>query len=186
MAKGSISFFRTFFKHRKMVGAVSPSSPFLMRKMLGSIDFNKARLLIELGPGTGVFTRKILESMHEDCILLAFELNDHFVAKLSESITDKRFKIIHDSAEKITEYLKEFDLPKADYIISSLPLTAIPSEIRNNIINNSYEALKPEGEYIQFQYSLHQRKNLKSVYKSQSILFTPLNIPPAFVYICKK
>lgn len=188
MKEQKASFLKTFFKNRKMIGAVSPSSPSLTKKMLSTIDFESARLIVELGPGTGVFTRKILSSMHKDCVLLAFELNDDFVQHLNDTIKDERLKIIHDSAENITKHIENTSkLPAhVDYIVSSLPLTAIPHKIRKSILQNTYEALKKNGEYIQFQYSLLQRKDLKAVYKDQNIKFTPFNIPPAFVYICKK
>ena len=67
------SFLKQFWKEKKMVGAMAPSSRFLAKKMLKNIDFENARILIELGPGNGVFTEKIIEKMHPDAKLLVFE-----------------------------------------------------------------------------------------------------------------
>lgn len=180
------SFFGTFFKERKMIGAVRPSSAFLMQKMLDPIDFSTAKVIVELGPGTGVFTHALLDRMSNDCKLLAFELNDIFAENLQKSIHDERFTLIHDSAEKISHYLHEMELGEVDYIISSLPLTAIPPAIRTAILKASHASLKTGGYYIQFQYSLHLRKKLKQLFKTQQIRFTLLNVPPAFVYVCCK
>ena len=57
-----------------MVGAVAPSSKFLMKKRLKSVDFSKAKVIVELGPGTGVFTKGILDKMTDDAKLFSFEL----------------------------------------------------------------------------------------------------------------
>jgi phospholipid N-methyltransferase len=183
---GKRSFIKQFWKEKKMVGAMAPSSRFLAQKMLENIDFSQAKVLIELGPGTGVFTDKILEKMSPDAMLLIFELNDNFCNALKKRISDKRAVIIHDSAEKIEHYLSEYNLDKADVVISSLPLANFPQELRQAILDASHRSLKSVGKYIQFQYSLQSKKHIKNTFNDVSIDFTPLNFPPAFVYTCKK
>ena len=61
-----------------MVGSVVPSSKFLSRKMLDHLNFKQAKLVVELGPGTGVFTQRIIEKLDEESKLLVIELNDAF------------------------------------------------------------------------------------------------------------
>jgi phospholipid N-methyltransferase len=180
------SFIKQFWKEKKMVGAMAPSSRFLAQKMLENVDFNEARVLIELGPGTGVFTEKILEKMHPDAQLLVFELNDNFYNSLVKRFNDPRVHFIHDSAEKIEHYLKEYGLEKADVVISSLPLANFPPELRQAILDASHRSLKNVGKYIQFQYSLQSKKHIKKTFDEVTIDFTPFNFPPAFVYTCKK
>jgi phosphatidylethanolamine/phosphatidyl-N-methylethanolamine N-methyltransferase len=179
------SFLKTFLRDRQ-VGAMSPSSRFLASKMVENIDFSTAKVLVELGPGTGVFTHVLLEKMLPDAHLLVFELNDAFYHELVKNIQDPRVQLIHDSAEKIQEYLKQSGLAEADVIISSLPLAMFSSELRRNILNASKDALKKDGKYIQFQYSLQSKKKLEKTFEEVSIRFTPLNFPPAFVYTCTK
>jgi phospholipid N-methyltransferase len=180
------TFLKQFLKEKKMVGSIRPSSRFLTKKMLENIDFNYAKVIVELGPGTGVFTKKIIEKMAEDAILLVFELNDNFFNLLKSSINDKRVILIHDSAEKIDEYLKINNLHEADTVISSLPLANFPVELRDSIVSKSHQVLSNSGKFIQFQYSIQSKKILKLTYSSVSISFTPLNFPPAFIYTCVK
>lgn len=184
MAKKN-SFLKTFLKD-KQVGAMSPSSRFLAEKMLENIDFNNSQVLVELGPGTGVFTEKIIEKMSPESLLLVFELNDEFFNILHDKIKDPRVKLIHDSAEHIEQHLLNFGFKEADVIISSLPLAMFTTELRKNILNSSKRALKLNGKYIQFQYSLQSRKKLEKTFEKVSIRFTPLNFPPAFIYTCTK
>jgi len=180
------SFLRQFWQEKKMVGAMAPSSRFLAQKMLKGIDFQNARVIIELGPGTGVFTDKILELMHPDAILLVFELNDHFMDQLRKRYSDPRVRLIHDSAEKIQEYLDKEGLKHADVVISSLPLANFPKELRDSILNAADHALVENGHYVQFQYSLQSKKQIQKTFSKMQIRFTPLNFPPAFVYACRK
>lgn len=176
-------FIKQFFKDRQMVGAVAPSTRFLGEKMLENIDFSTSKLLIELGPGNGVFTDVIIERMADDAKLLVFELNDEFYNSLSARIKDPRVQIIHDSAEFLDKYSNG---EKMDAVISSLPLMVFPEELRKTVVQASHDILKPEGKYMQFQYSLQSKKLLESLYKTVSVKFTIKNFPPAFVYTCQK
>lgn len=181
----SMSFIKEFFNNKSEVGAVAPSSKFLAKKMLGGIDFNNTKCIVEFGPGTGVFTRKAIEKMSNDCFLLVFETNEAFYIKLKQEINDPRVLVLNDSAEKIGEILKEQNQPKADVILSSLPLTVFPKELKESILSASLDALKKDGIYVQFQYSLNALKLLKGKFNSVKLAFTPINMPPAFVYRCK-
>ena len=181
------SFIKQFFKDKQMVGAVSPSTKFLGEKMLENVDFENAKLIVELGPGTGVFTDLIIQRMRPDAKLLIFELNDAFHTTLNTRINDTRVSIIHDSAEHIEKYLNEIqDGIQADVVISSLPLMVFPEALRLAVVDVAYKTLKKNGKYIQFQYSLQSKKLLESKYKDVSVRFTFKNFPPAFVYTCNK
>lgn len=180
------TFIQQFWQDKKMVGSVRPSSRFLAEKMLQNIDFKNSKIIVELGPGTGVFTHKIIEKMRPDTKLLVFELNQKFIRTLRKNIKDERVVLIYDSAEKIEEYLNKYGFEKADVIVSSLPLFNFPQDLRENIVAASHKMLKNEGKYIQFQYSTQAKKLLKSTFDNVSISYTPLNFPPAFVYTCDK
>jgi phosphatidylethanolamine/phosphatidyl-N-methylethanolamine N-methyltransferase len=179
-------FFKEFFKNKKLVGSMRPSSPALTEKMLSPIDFSKVKTIVELGPGTGVFTRQILKRMMPDAQLLVFELHDQFYQKLKTSITDERCHIIHDSAEKLSDYLEHFNLHQADAVISSLPLANFSKDLRENIVTAAKKALTKDGIMTQFQYSLQSKKFLKSEFDTVKINYTVWNFPPAFIYTCSK
>jgi phospholipid N-methyltransferase len=182
----SSSFLLNFFKERKTVGAVAPSSRFLAAKMLKDIDFDQARVIVELGPGTGVFTKRILEKLHPEGKLFVFELNTAFLEKLKAVFHDSRVVFINDSAEKIKDYLNQHNIKQADVVVSSLPLANFPDTLKNNILQAASDVLKEGATFVQFQYSLNARKKIKTHYKEMNISFTPINFPPAFVYTCKK
>lgn len=178
-------FISEVFKATGTIGALSPSSSFLAQKMTAPIAFEHANCIVEFGPGTGVFTHKLLEKMHPEAILLAFEINPVFIEEL-ENIQDNRLVVIQDSAEKISEYLQQYQQQQADYIVSSLPFAMIPNEIVDTILQQSDAVLAPQGKFIQFQYSLNAKKRLERFFHKVAIHFTLFNLPPAFVYVCEK
>src|ERR1043165_2417536 len=65
-----ILFARNFLKHPNMVGWVLPSSPFLVDEVLKRVDWDRAKVIVEYGPGVGAFTTKVLERMQRDATLI--------------------------------------------------------------------------------------------------------------------
>lgn len=180
--KHNRTFINTFFAERKTVGAVAPSSRFLVNSMCNKIDFKGARCIIELGPGTGVFTTELLKRAPENCKIVLIELNDTFFDILVKKFSDKRLIIVNASADEIEAIMKEHQLPTADAVLSSLPLTVIPEMIKKRIVIGTYNALRKGGVYVQYQYSLNAKKLLELKYGRLRVNFVPVNIPPAFVY----
>lgn len=170
----------------KTSGTITPSSRFLAKKMLSDIDFENANVLVELGPGNGAITRKILDKMHKDAVLICFEINDIFYQELKK-IKNTQLVVLNASAENVQEELQKLGHSKSCHIISSLPLSIIPDGISDKILYSSFSSLETNGTFIQYQYSLTYFKKLKKVFKeSISLGFEVLNIPPAFIYKCKK
>lgn len=179
-------FIKQFIKDRKMIGAMRPSSRFLTSKMLNTIDFDQAKVLVELGPGTGVFTTEIIARMRPDAHLLVFEINDNFFEQLKKKLDDPRIHLINDSAENIAQHLTNLKLNNADVIISSLPLANFSKQLRTSIVQNAKLALNEGGKFIQFQYSLQSKKMLHEEFSDVQTDFTVWNFPPAFVFSCSK
>ena len=119
-------FARNFFKHPSMLGSVIPSSRFLVKNLLDRIDWDRARVVVEFGPGVGTITREVLKRMRSDAVLMAIELNDEFVEYLGATIHDPRLRVVHGSAEHVRRLLAEQGLASADYIISSIPYSLLP------------------------------------------------------------
>lgn len=181
-----VNFLKESIKSIKTSGTIIPSSKFLVNTMLESIDFSVAKIIVEFGPGNGKITKEILKRLSSDAMLISFEINENFYKSLLK-IEDSKFKVVKSSAENIQDVLNAYGFIKADYIISSLPLTNIPKSIGKSILINAYNALAKNGNFIQYQYSLTYLKTIKTIFKENLKLgFEPLNIPPAFIYTSKK
>ena len=177
-------FFSEFLKQGINIGSVTPSSKFLVKKMVDPIDFTKVKCIVEFGPGTGTITQELLNKMPEDSVLLVFEINKEFCEKLKKDIPDPRMRIITDSAENLEDYLSKNNITNVDYIVSSLPFTVIPNGVVRNILDVVKKVLSPAGAFIQYQYSLNVYRRLRTTFKNVDLKFTPMNFPPAFVFTC--
>ena len=179
----TIQFVKESLKSIKEVGTIFPSSKFVVEKMVAPINFEKKLTILELGPGNGVITKKLLKKMNCDSQLVCFETNKKFYQELNK-INNEKMILINESAEKMKSYLNEFDIEKVDYIVSSVPLVSLPKETTNNILSNSVDILGKSGKLIQLQYTKLLDKRLKSYYNQIDIQFTPKNYLPAFIYTC--
>ncbi len=179
-------FFSAFLKHPKEIGSITPSSRFLIKKLLENIDFNGATCIVEYGPGTGRITKELLKRAKKDTKIVCFETNKKFYRYLSRNINDNRLRVINDSAENIKRHLKKLGINKVDYVISGLPFSNLPDDKKCIIIEETKDTLNNEGKFVIFQFFTNFTKYLYNYFSKISISFTPLNIPPCFVYVCEK
>jgi len=180
-----------FSDHVKLIrnirttGMVSPSSRRLIDRLLGPIDFESARCIVELGPGNGCITRRLLDVMHEDAILICLEVNNDFVAQLN-AIADPRLKVYNACASSVPGILEEMGVGEVDHVVSSLPLAIMEKEVVSAVLQSVRENLRPGGHYLQYQYSLKNLDDIRPVFNNAKIRFTVRNMPPAFIYECTK
>jgi phospholipid N-methyltransferase len=182
---GRLGFLSQFLKKENSVGAIAPSSRLLAKKLMKAIDFGKGRTFVELGAGTGTITMEILKNMHEDAVLFVFETNESFCQRL-ERIQDPRLVIVHGSAEHIIERLEEHGVKQVDVVLSSIPFTIVPKDVKDRIMNGVIELLGSEGIFFQFQYSLESYRYFKRLFGEVKLDFMAYNLPPAFIYTCKE
>ncbi|MBW9173451.1 class I SAM-dependent methyltransferase [Clostridium estertheticum] len=179
-------FIKEFIKKPNFIGAVAPSSEYLAKKMIEDINFKECNCIIEYGPGTGVFTEKLIARKKENTLLLVIENNKEFCeGLLSMYGYKKNVKIINDGAENIKKYLKQYNIKQVDYVVSGLPFTVLPVSISNTILKNTKEILSNEGEFITFQYSLLKKNFFKNYFNSVKVKKAMINLPPAYVLKCR-
>jgi phospholipid N-methyltransferase len=162
-------------------GALTFSSKSLVKKMLNHVDFKGAKLIIELGGGDGSITKGIVDKLDPDTELLVFEISKSFCKSMEIQFPHKNVRIINDSAENIGQYLMG---RKADYVVSSLPLSIIAPEVRDEILSQSKTALTASGFFIQGCYSYLLKNLFKKHFERVNTSFTLKNLPPAFVMVC--
>ncbi len=179
-----LGFLSQFLKKENSVGAIAPSSKQLARKLMKMIDFGKAKVVVELGAGTGIITKELLDNLHEDAILYVFETNEDFCRILSK-LKDDRLHVVQGSAEHMEEYLPAEVHGKVNVVLSSLPFTILSSGVKDAIMKAVTRMLSPEGVFFQFQYSLQAYRYLKKLFNEVKLDFTAVNLPPAFIYTCR-
>jgi phospholipid N-methyltransferase len=169
-----------------MLGSLIPSSRFLVDRLLRKVDWKRARTIVEYGPGVGTITAHILRRMSPHTKLVVFEMNEDFVGYLKRSFPDKRLHVVHGSAERVQKELVHLRLDGADYIISGIPFTTMPVELREKIMRESRRALKPGGSVLVYQFTRAVLPYLKSHFDHIDQDFEPLNILPARLFYCRR
>ena len=178
-------FGRNFIKHPKMLGSLIPSSRFVVNKVLSEVEWARARVFLEYGPGVGTFTTEILRRMRPDAVLIALETNADFVRFLRGRVRDERLHIVHGSAADADAALARLNLRQADYVISGIPYTTMPPEVRETILRKTHSMLHPSGAFLVYQFTRTVLPYLQQVFGLVHQDFEPLNVMPARLFFCR-
>lgn len=184
-----------------VTASLFPSSRFLASALLRAIDFNAARVIVELGVGTGAITKEILRRLRPNAVLLGVDLNPAFVTHVGRTTQDSRFIPILGQAERLGTLLSQHGISRADAIVSSLGLTSMHSSQRSTIMAQAAAHLTGSGVLTQYQY-LHangepnwvsslgltrfpEKEFLKAHFRHVASERVIWNLPPARVYTCR-
>jgi phospholipid N-methyltransferase len=150
-----IEFWRQFRARFQTTGAVAPSSRFLAAAMTGPLKQRAAPArILEVGPGTGAVTRRIVRLMRTDERLDLVELNERFASLLEQRFhDDPAWRRVNDQSNLHRCSLEEFETDtQYDFIISGLPLNNFPCDLVTTILDKSLDLLAPGGVFSYFEY----------------------------------
>jgi phospholipid N-methyltransferase len=176
-----LRFLRAFAANPRQVGAILPTSRLAVRDMLDMGDVPGARLVVELGAGTGSQTGEILARMGPDARLLALEIDPRLARVLEERFDDPRLQVVADSAENLHDHL---DGEQADVLVCALPFTSLEPGLRRRILDSLPGVLAASGVALVIQYSPLIQNELRRLFPSVRRRISPLNVPPAFLFAC--
>jgi phosphatidylethanolamine/phosphatidyl-N-methylethanolamine N-methyltransferase len=188
-----IAFLAGFLRAPWRVGAIAPSSQALAATMTEGMDLENAGTVVELGPGTGVFTRAICDRVGAEALVMAVEIDPRMAALLRPRFP--RVRIVNDSAEGLDQHLAEAGRTKADVIVSGLPWASFPADLQSRLLAAVLGALKPGGRFATFAYShaawlppgRRFRRLLTASFEAvETTRVVWPNLPPAFVYRCRR
>ena len=180
-------FWRQYISSPLAIGAIAPSSERLARQMIRHLSPG-AGLVMELGPGTGVFTRALLAHGVKPEQLLLIEANASFAAHLGDCLPG--VMVIADDAGALPRILQSHGHSHEAHIISGLPFRSLKPQQRQQITAAIGEVLQPGGVLVQFTYSLRppiaplDAKNARLIGKRKALVVS--NLPPAFVWRYEK
>src|SRR5688500_14551694 len=176
-----LRFLRAFVANPRQVGAVLPTSRAAVRDMLDMADVPGARLVVELGAGTGVQTGEVLARMRRDARLLAVEIDPRLADLLEQRFDDPRLQVIRDSAEHLESHL---DGEQADVLVCALPFTSLEPDVRRRILDQLPLALAPRGVALVIQYSPLIQSELRRLLTTVRRRISLLTVPRASLFAC--
>ena len=183
---GRLGYLRQFLRSPRELGSIVPSSRFLARALVEEIDFSQARRIVELGPGTGVFTREVLRRLPDDGALLALETNATFVGLLQRELPDPRLNLANVSAERVGDEVAARGWDRVDVVISGIPYALLPRRTTAQIVRASWQALGPGGLFVGYQYSPYLWPFVRPVFGNCRMRLVLWNVPPSVVFISRK
>lgn len=175
-------FLQGFLKRPKEVASIVPSSRFLMRRVVRCADVAHAKLVVELGPGTGGSTRAMLRAMRPDAKLLAIEIHPEFVTLLRRKIHDPRLIVHEGSAADLPAILAKHELDAPDVVFSGIPFSQIPRDVGLAIVRAVHDVLAPTGRFVAYQARDRVEKLGRQVFGRPLVQLELLNVPPMRVY----
>ena len=176
-----IDFFKTFIKD-KDVASIVPTSMRCVKKVCTNIDFTRDIILVEYGPGNGVFSNYLLQRMTPGSRLIMIEANEDFAAHLKEKITDPRAEVHNILAGDVESVLKNGENGSVDYVLSGIPFSFLKKDRKLIVLEATKRILKEGGHFLAYQTSGHLKKPVKEIFGNLETDFEPLNVPPYLIY----
>ena len=153
---GFVSFISQVFKNYHHTGAVMPSSPVLGKAMTKSLRAAVGpKRLLEVGPGTGPFTKFMLEALRQGDELHIVEINPAFALRLDRVLLEP-FRVKHPNivVKLYCQPIESAPLDgKFDYVVCGLPFNNFPPHVVRSIFRRLLELLNPGGELAYFEYA---------------------------------
>ncbi|MFF1682293.1 class I SAM-dependent methyltransferase [Streptomyces sp. NPDC058256] len=150
-------------------------------------------VVVELGSGTGAFSRTIQARLDERGRHIALDINERFTALLTERFAG--LDAVTADARDVCTVLAERGLGQADAIVSGLPWASFRHERQRELLDAVVDALLPQGAFTTFAY-VHARRFIpaRRLRRSLADRFEEVvlgrtvwaNLPPALVYHCRR
>jgi phospholipid N-methyltransferase len=175
-------FFKGFLKHPVMVGSIIPSSDTLIDHMLSRVDWANCRVFVEYGPGVGTFCGHVLERLAPDATYIAIDLNPDFIDYLSDTIADSRFRPVLGSAADVEQIVRDSGFDHADYVLSGLPFSTLPSGVGPAIASATHRVLRTGGAFLVYQFRAKVRDFLAPHFARIDQGMEYWNIPPCCLF----
>ncbi|MBR0641918.1 class I SAM-dependent methyltransferase [Plastoroseomonas hellenica] len=178
----AFGFFRAWLGNPLRVAAMLPSGRALSSLITSEISAETGPV-VELGPGTGAFTRALIARGVAQEKLALIEYGSEFAVKLHHRFPRARTLWMDASRLKGVEL---FGGTPAGAVVSGLPVLSMPPRKVIAILDGAFAKLRPDGAFYQFTYgptcpiprALLDRLGLKATHIGRALA----NIPPAAVY----
>ncbi|MCF6233955.1 MAG: methyltransferase domain-containing protein [Rhodobacteraceae bacterium] len=176
------AFYHGWLMNPRKIGAIAPTSAVMAREMAGVARADSDLPVLELGPGTGVITKAILDQGVAPENLVSVEYSEGFLPTLRQRYSGVNF--IFGDAFDISRIARELGIRRFDTVISALPLLNFPVEQRVKLVDAVLDLLEPGRPMVQFSYGLSPPVPARPGRFSVSHLTTVFwNLPPARLWL---
>lgn len=180
-----IRFFKGWMDGPKAVGSIVPTSAVTSKRMASVVDTTSGLPVLELGPGTGVVTKAILERGISPNQLVCVEYSDDFVSHVQRLFPG--VNVIQGDAFDLDTTLGPLADQTFDCVVSGIPLLNFPMPERIALIEDLLGRIPAGRPVVQITYGPRSpvapgRGN----YVVEKLDFVVRNIPPAHLWLYRR
>ena len=177
-----IRFFKGWQRDKKGVGALLPTSSITARRMASVIDTSSGLPVLELGAGTGVITKAILERGVHPRNLVSLEYASHFYDLLRRRFPE--VDIRNGDVFDLDTVLDERRDQAFDCVISAVPMLSFPLERRITLMRNLLSRIPRGRPVIQITHGpMSPLPAMPELYTISHFDFVVRNLPPAQLWL---
>ncbi|WP_027550730.1 class I SAM-dependent methyltransferase [Bradyrhizobium sp. Cp5.3] len=182
MPNDFLSFFLAWMSSPRRVGAIAPSGAALADLITREITASTGPIL-ELGPGTGAFTYKLLKRGVRQEDLTLVEFGSDFMKLLQVRFPGAR--VLWMDAARLAAH-RLYDGAPVGAVVSGLPLLNMSTRKVVSSVGGAFSYIRPGGAFYQFTYGMScpvprpvlDRLGLRAKLVDRAVM----NVPPAAVY----
>lgn len=180
-----LKFFKGWIHSPKAVGSIIPTSSVTARKMAAVINPASGLPVLEVGPGTGVITRAILERGVRPSDLFTVEYSPEFVRHLRGLYPDVH--VIEGDAFDLRAALADYQNTVFDCVISGIPLLNFPAARRVAYLESLLDRIPRGRPVIQLTYGpMSPIPPGRGDYQVEHFRFVVRNIPPTQLWVYRR
>jgi len=173
-------FFRRWLTNPLQMGSVVPSSPALCRRIARQTRCAPDEAVLELGAGTGVVSRALLQAGVPADRLFVVEIAPAMAQHMRHALPGVR--VIEGDARHLPDLIPAEWHGRIGTVICGIPLVLLPFDTQRQFIA-AIETVAPGRGFLHFSYCATspislRRHNLTGPREA----WTPLNFPPASVW----
>jgi phosphatidylethanolamine/phosphatidyl-N-methylethanolamine N-methyltransferase len=187
------AFLAAALRRPATMGAIAPSSPRLGAVLASVVPRIGEPVVVELGPGTGSVSTVIAGKLPEGARHLAVELDPDMVEFLRR--THPGLDLVQGNAADLGKLLADRGISKVDAVICGLPWALFDDATQTALLAEISRVIGDHGAFTTFAY-LHGmtlgaarrfRRRLRDTFDEVLVSATVWrNLPPAFVYVCRR
>ncbi len=173
-------FFRRWIANPLQMGSIVPSSPVLCGKVVNQTTRAPDEYVVELGAGTGVVSRALLNSGLPPERLFVVEIVSSMATHLKRVLPG--VNVIEGDARLLPDLLPDHVRGKIGTVVCGIPLVLLPVAEQRRFID-AIEAVAPGRGFLHYSYCVTSPLPWrKHALKAKRESWTPLNFPPASVW----
>lgn len=168
-----------FIKDPK-VAAFGPTSRKVVDKVCEGLPTDRDIRVLELGPGDGVVTKRILEQLSPGSRILALETNHRFCEEL-RSWEDPRLTVVQDQGQHFSQRMRSQGFEGFERIISGIPSSLLTHEERVELVLEFHRTLSEGGHSVIYQLSPLMKKHLQFFLELEDMDIKMNGLLPMFI-----